>query len=228
VDYGFVQGTTVTLPMPWDATYLSRWFAFVRAFGERYEANPVVVNVAAAGPTSISEEMSLPSDTAAVAQWKRLGYSLTKYEAAWQQTLAVYVQAFPTTQIALTFYPGLPIPDGSAQTATRVDVAKLAFAQYGQHMTFQENGLSARKGTSSLGYELVQQYASQTATGFEMGTSATEKPDEMGGTTAAAALQASVDLGLKASIQYLEIYEKDALNGDLQTILAEAHVALGR
>jgi hypothetical protein len=50
----------------------------------------------------------------------------------------------------------------------------------------------------------------------------------MGGTTAAAALQASVDLGLKAGIQYLEIYEKDALNGDLQTILAEAHVALGR
>ena len=172
--------------------------------------------------------MSLPNDPAALAQWKQLGYTLPKYEDAWQQTLAVYTQAFPNTQIALTFYPGLPLPDKSAETATRVDVAKLAFASYGQHMTFQENGLSARKATPALGYDRVQQYAAQATTGFEMGTSATEKPDQMGGDTAASALQASVDLGLKAGVRFLEIYEKDALNPDLQSILASTHSALTR
>ncbi len=226
VDYGFVQGTTVTLPMPWDATYLNRWFAFVRVLGQRYDSNPAVVNVPAAGPTSISEEMSLPNDKAAVAQWKQLGYSLPKYEGAWQQTLAAYVQSFPTTQISLAFYPGLPIPDEAARTATRDDVAKFAFTRYGTQMVFQENGLSARKDTPALGYDLVQQYASQTTTGFEMGTSATQKPDEMGGATPAAALQASVDLGLKAGIQFLVIYERDALNADLQPILSNTHSAL--
>ena len=157
MDYGFMQGKTVTLPMPWDATYLNRWFAFVRVLGQRYDSNPAVVNVPATGPTSISEEMSLPNDRAAVTQWKQLGYTLQKYEGAWQQTLAAYAQSFPTTQISLTFYPGLRIPDASAETATRVDVASFAFANYGQRMAFQENGLSARKGGPSLGYDLVQQ-----------------------------------------------------------------------
>jgi hypothetical protein len=228
VGYGFVQGTSVTLPMPWDATYLNRWFAFVRVLGQRYDSNPAVVNVPAAGPTSISEEMSLPNDPTAVAKWKQLGYTLQKYEGAWQQTLAAYVQSFPTTQISLTFYPGLPIPDASAETATRVDVANFAFTNNGQHVAFQENGLSARKATSSLGYDLVLQYSAKTSVGFEMGTSATEKPDQMGGTSAASALQASVDLGLKPGIKFLEIYEKDELNPALQSILAYAHSALMR
>ncbi len=226
VDYGFMQGQTVTLPAPWDATYLNRWFDFVRILGKRYDADPAVVNVPAVGPTSISEEMSLPKDKSAVEKWKQLGYTLQKYEQAWQQTLDVYVQSFPTTQIALTFYPGLPIPDSSAEKATRVDVANYAFTHYGQHISFQENGLSARKDTPALGYDLVQQYSGKTTCGFEMGTSATKKPDEMGGSTATAALQASVDLGLKAGIQFLEIYEPDVLNPDLQPILVNLQAAL--
>jgi hypothetical protein len=226
VDYGFMQGTTVTLPMPWDATYLNRWFAFVSALGQRYDSNPAVVNVPATGPTSISEEMSLPNDPAALAKWKQLGYSLQKYEGAWQQTLAAYVQSFPTTQISVTFYPGLPIPDTAAETATRVDVANFAFASYGQHIAFQENGLSARKAAPSLGFDLVQQYAARTTAGFEMSTAATEKPDQMGGTTAPLAFQASVNLGLKAGINFLEIYEKDELNPDLQSILSDVHATL--
>jgi hypothetical protein len=228
VGYGFMNGTTVTLPMPWDATYLERWFAFVRALGARYDTNPAVVNVPATGPTSISEEMSLPNDPTSLAQWKQLGYTLEKYEGAWQQTLAAYAQSFPTTQISLTFYPGLRIPDAAAETATRVDVARFAFTNYGQHVSFQENGLSARKGTPSLGYDLVQQYAARTTTGFEMGTSATEKPDQMGGASPAAALQASIDLGMKAGIRFLEIYEKDELNPDLQSILENTHSTLMR
>jgi hypothetical protein len=226
VGYGFIQGQTVTLPLPWDPTYLKRWFTFVHALGERYDANPAVVNVAAAGPTSISEEMSLPNDPTAVAKWKQLGYTLPEYEGAWQETLTTYMESFPTTQISLTFYPGLPIPDAAAATAARVDLAKFAFSNYGQHVAFQENGLSARKASASVGYDLVQQYATQTTTGFEMGTSATQKPDQMGGPTAASALQASVDLGLKAGVRFLEIYETDELNPALQSILTNAHSAL--
>jgi hypothetical protein len=227
-DYGFVQGTTITLPMPWDSTYLTRWFDFVRVLGQRYDSNPAVVNISVTGPTSVSDEMSLPNDPSAVAQWKQLGYTVQKYENAWQQTLAAYIQSFPTTQVSLTFYPGLRIPDAAAETATRVDAASFAFAHYGQHVTFQENGLTARKADPRLGYDLVQQYASKATAGFEMGTSATEKPDRMGGTTATSALQASVDLGLKAGIKFLEIYEKDELNPDLQSILSNAHSTLTR
>ena len=226
VDYGFMQGQTVVLPMPWDPTYLNRWFAFVRVLGQRYDSNPAVVNVPATGPTSISEEMSLPNDPAAVTKWRQLGYTLPLYEGAWQQTLAAYLRSFPTTQISLTFYPGLPIPDVSAESATRVDLANFAFSQYGQQVAFQENGLSARKGAPSLGYDLVQQYSKKTTVGFEMGTSATEKPEQMGASTASSALLASVDLGLSAGVKFLEIYEKDELNPALQPILIQTHSTL--
>jgi hypothetical protein len=228
VDYGFDQGATVTLPMPWDATYLDRWFEFVHVLGQRYDSNPAVVNVPATGPTSISEEMSLPNDPAALANWKQLGYTLKKYENAWQQSLAAYVQAFPTTEISLTFYPGLPIPDASAETATRIDIANFAFTTYGRQVVFQENGLSARKAALSLGYDLVQQYSNKTTVGFEMGTSATQKPDQMGGTSAVSALQASVNLGMKAGAKFLEIYEQDELNPAIQSILADTHSELMR
>jgi hypothetical protein len=93
-------------------------------------------------------------------------------------------------------------------------------------VAFQENGLSARKQAASFGYDLVQQYSTKTTVGFEMGTSATARPDQMGGTTAASALQASVDLGSKAGIKFLEIYEEDELNPALQPILAHTHAAL--
>jgi len=51
----------------------------------------------------------------------------------------------------------------------------------------------------------------------------TEKPDQMGGTSATSALQASVNLGLLARASFLEIYEKDEFNPALQSILAGAH-----
>ncbi len=48
------------LPLPWNATYLSRWFAFLRVIAARYGRNPEFAMVGAAGPTSLSEEMSIP------------------------------------------------------------------------------------------------------------------------------------------------------------------------
>jgi hypothetical protein len=95
-------------------------------------------------------------------------------------------------------------------------------------VVFQENGLSARKAATSLGHDLVQQCSNQATVGFEIGTSATEKPDQMGGASAASALQTSVNLVLQASTSFLEIYEKDELNPLLQPILADANSGLMR
>ena len=59
-----------------------------------------------------------------------------------------------------------------------------------------------------------------------MGTSATEKPDRMGGKDPMTALRSSVDFGLQAGARYLEIYEKDVDNPQLQDVIAYAHTAL--
>ena len=60
IPYGPGHGTVARLPMPWDRVYLDRWFAFVKQLSERYGKSPAFRMIAAAGPTSVSEEMTLP------------------------------------------------------------------------------------------------------------------------------------------------------------------------
>ena len=64
IPYGPGHGTVTSLPMPWDRVYLDRWFAFVKLLGERYGTSPAFRMIAAAGPTSVSEEMTLPQGPA--------------------------------------------------------------------------------------------------------------------------------------------------------------------
>ena len=76
VPYGPDHGTVAKLPMPWDPVYLDRWFAFVKQLSERYGKSPAFRMIAAAGPTSVSEEMTLPSNSPpAVKKWLSDGYT---------------------------------------------------------------------------------------------------------------------------------------------------------
>ena len=63
IPYGPDHGTVAKLPMPWDPVYLDRWFAFVKQLSERYGTSPAFRMIGAAGPTSVSDEMTLPSDS---------------------------------------------------------------------------------------------------------------------------------------------------------------------
>ncbi|HZQ98375.1 MAG TPA: hypothetical protein VFC93_06130 [Chloroflexota bacterium] len=227
--YGFSRGDQLRLPLPWDQTYLGRWFGFVKALGQRYDQRPAVVLSQATGPTSISAEMSLPNDDASVAQWRTLGYTPEKFLGAWDQTLRTYVEAFPHTQVGLILYPGLPIPDRTASDKTRQDAVALATDKYGSRVALQTSGLSARKEEQPrLGYQLLKQNAARTTVGFEMGTSATERPDRMGNPDPVKALRNSIDFGLAAGAQYLIVYEKDVVNPAMQDTLRYAHTALAK
>ncbi len=55
------QGSTPrALPLPWSTVYLDDWFGFLDQVADRYELNPAFRMIEAAGPTSVSTEMSLP------------------------------------------------------------------------------------------------------------------------------------------------------------------------
>src|SRR5271166_4552831 len=69
IPYGPDHGTVAKLPMPWDGVYLNRWFTFVKQLGERYGRSPTFRMIAAAGPTSVSEEMTLPQSRPAIQKW---------------------------------------------------------------------------------------------------------------------------------------------------------------
>ena len=86
IPYGPDHGSVARLPMPWDPVYLGRWFAFMKQLSERYGRSPAFRIIAAGGPTSVSEEMTLPSNSpAAVKKWLSDGYTPAKYLGAWEK-----------------------------------------------------------------------------------------------------------------------------------------------
>ncbi len=84
IQYGPGKGTVERLPLPWDRVYLGHWFNFLRQVSARYKRSPAFKVVAAAGPTSVSAEFTLPDTPEDVEKWRRAGYTPSKYIAAWQ------------------------------------------------------------------------------------------------------------------------------------------------
>jgi hypothetical protein len=103
IPYGPGHGTEAKLPMPWDRVYLNRWFTFVRQLGERYGRSPAFRMIAGSGPTSVSEEMTLPEGPPAIRKWLSDGYTPAKYLGAWEETFHVYADTFPNQCVSL--YP---------------------------------------------------------------------------------------------------------------------------
>ncbi len=128
------------LPLPWDPTYLGRWFTFLRAVADRYGDDKSFRAIEAAGPTSVSTEMTLPDLTGSqriagypqivdgglpasyggkqlggsdIAAWEAAGYTPAKLVGAWTEAFATYHQIFRNQYMALALFPSLPIGEHS-------------------------------------------------------------------------------------------------------------------
>jgi hypothetical protein len=231
IAYGPGHGTLLPLPAPWDQTYLARWFAFLKVIGDRYGGKASFRKVAAAGPTSVSAEMSLPDSPDDIAQWERLGYSTQKYIDAWQRTFSVYSSTFPHQYFSLALHPGLPIPNGRQRAYVREQVLSLGLRYPGQ-FALQADGLNAIGADQTFGYRAVRDLTGRVATGFMMDTTATLRPENMGPShDPVDSLRLSIQTGLVPNdrgqvINYLEIYEPDVGNSLMQEVLREAQQQL--
>lgn len=229
--YGKNAGQIAPLPIPWDQTYLNRWYAFLSQVANRYGNNPLLVMIGVSGPTSVSAEMSLPNTDGDVQQWISLGYTPSKYENAWKETFAEYAKLFPRQHFVLALYPGLPINDQgqvdqAASATTRQAIVNLGLHTYPDQFALQTSGLNAsEQSQEGAGYDIVLNNNGKIVTGFQMSTSATNKPAKMGdGSNSANALKLSIDKGIAANssgqtIKYLEVYEPDIDNPDMQSVL---------
>jgi hypothetical protein len=138
---------------------------FLTAVNARYGTNPEFRMISAGGPTSVSDETSLPNangktkrDSALpprdkgsdITAWEALGYTPARYEAAWQAVFAMYGRIFSRQYISLALYPGLQIANSGGDDAktesTRTPTAILAdgiAATKPGRFAAQENGLTA-------------------------------------------------------------------------------------
>jgi hypothetical protein len=214
--------------MPWDKTYLSRWFVFLKQLSDRYGKSPAFRMIAAAGPTSVSAEMSLPNTPQDVQTWVKDSYTPGKYVGAWQEVFRAYAAEFPNQYISLSMYPGLPINDrgkrdGREHLDTRQEVIDAAIGLLGHRFALQASNLNA--GPDVSGTNFVRDYSGRSITGFQMRTSAERSSAEMGvAGDPSGALKESITKGMQPNgagrhVNYLEIYEGDVVADDMQSVL---------
>lgn len=235
VKYGPGKGDNLSLPLPWDQTYLNHWFTFLQAVGLRYQNRPSFLKIAADGPTSVTAEMSLPNAPADLCTWIKVGYSSDQLVGAWKQVFANYARLFPRQYFSLALYPPPPIvsttrcktdnPTGTVHDESqraRAVIIGLGADNYPKQFILQTNGLTAAKEDASDlgGFDLVSSYSGKVVTGFQLSTSAMQHSTNMGDPDGATALRKSLQKGIDANAQFLEVYEPDVLAPAAQTVLA--------
>jgi hypothetical protein len=236
IPYGPGHGTVTRLPMPWDRVYLDRWFAFVKQLAKRYGTSPVFRMIAAGGPTSVSEEMTLPNGPTNIKKWLDDSYTPGKYLAAWEETFHVYADAFPNQCVSLAA-PGLPILERGqsglpARLRAKHDVVERAVKVVGRRLAIQSNDLHAGHAEVEAfdGTDFINSYSGRIITGFEMrGGSQGTIPSKVMGAEGdpPLALRKSIDKGMAANkagrhVNYLQIYVGDVLPADMQPVLKYA------
>jgi hypothetical protein len=224
IPYGPGSGMLLPLPLPWDQTYLSRWFTFLKVIADRYAVKASFRKIAAAGPTSVSAKMSLPDSPRDITQWEKFGYTTQKYINAWKQTFSAYSSTFPCQYVSLALHPGLPIPDRTQKASVRGQIISLGL-QYPSHFVLQADGLNGNLSNETYGDRVVIDYSGQMVTGFMMDTSAVLRSQQMGAEgDPPLALRKSIDKGTRPNgsgqtVNYLEIYELDVLADEMQPVL---------
>jgi len=228
-------GNTRTVPKPWNATYLKLWYGFLKAVSDHYASNPQFLMIAASGPTSVSEEMSLPGAQHSskvcpikdgVQAWMNAGYTPAKYEGAWSDVFSKFAALFPNQYVSLALYDGLPIGssgnnDSGEVSKTPQDVISAGLSALGGRFAVEANGLVSTSPKNAA-YRTVKSYHGRAVTGFELATSAVTRPQTEGGVSnSAEALCQALRAGVEANVDFIEIYQEDASSGDasVQSVL---------
>ena len=231
IPYGPHRGTVKLLPLPWDGTYLGRWYAFLRAVRDRYEKSPAFRMIAVAGPTSVSEEMTLPQNPQDIKKWRTLEYNPSRYIAAWQDAFREYAADFPNQCLALSVGTGLDINDRgkidrSEGARTREVIITQAMAVAGDRFVLQNSDLHAGPGLHEP-TAFVMHWIGRSMTGLEMRCPAVlgDCSEALGAAgDAPLALRKSIQLGMEPNaagqhVNYLEIYEADVIAPQVQPVL---------
>jgi hypothetical protein len=231
VQYGPGVGDVLSLPMPWDPVYLANWSAFVKRVAERYGNCPAFRVVAAAGPTSVSDEFTLPEAPGELTEWLSDGYTNSKYIEAWRQMSKVYVEDFPNQFISLSAGLGLPINDlgqidHNQPPITRSEVAEAVNEVLRFNFTLQESNLDGNSSTTTdADTEFVLDYNGRAVTGYQLRTNCLNNPVNMSGQKdPAVALQLSIENGMQLNdigkhADYIEIYNEDVDAAIMQSVL---------
>ncbi len=235
IQYGPGKGTPEKLPLPWDSVYLGHWFDFLKLLAARYGNSPAFRVVAAAGPTSVSAEFTLPHKPEDVQKWRSAGYRPSRYVGAWRKVFEEYAANFPAQYVSLSLGFGLNIDergqkDARAAKPTKEAVVEEGVRILGRRFALQDSNLdgNAEPAHGPHGVPYVIGYNGRIVTGFQLRTSCLRNSGNMGAEgDPVLALKRAIHRGLQPNVaghraSYLEIYEPDVLADEMQPVLRDA------
>lgn len=239
-EYGPGTGTIETQPMPWDPVYLNNWFEFLKQVADRYGHSPAFRMIAAAGPTSMTTESTLPRTPADLPKWMAAGYTPQRYIEAWRQTFRTYAMLFPHQYVSWAIGGGVGINDKGRKDLsqiprTRQALIDLGIQVLGRQFVLEDDDLHAGGQRQEI-TDMVLAHTGRVVTGLEMIC-------RVSGGTCAKAMGAAGDPPLAFTrtldrafqptasgkhINFLEIYEGDYLAPQMQGVLRDAAARISR
>ena len=167
------------LPLPWNPTYLKDWTDFLGLVSRQYEGNPkysAFQMIAAAGPTSVSDEFTephpIPPNT-----WTGYGYTQQLYECAWKQMFQTYSTDFPHQYVSLSHGNG--VDDVTDPETTLTDLLLDGSTKLGSQFTYQSSASRVSQRITTPRLIRCFRTACHHA-GYQLGSSVVTASDKMG------------------------------------------------
>jgi hypothetical protein len=215
--YNF-RGSAVTMPVPWDAVYLTAWRSFIGELGQRYRDDPDLALVHATHSTANGFEMQLPFSPVDQQAWTSAGYTPERAAEAWNSALDAFAAAFPSKPIDVEVHPVL----GTDRVAQ--DVAAHGHATLGPRFGVfaawwsQRNATTVYPGMNAL----VQEASGRSYATVQMVAAHTLDPDAFG----EGGFPKAVQLALDSGVRYLEVWNDDLTNTSLEPLLRQTAAAV--
>ncbi|MEK7636063.1 MAG: fibronectin type III domain-containing protein [Patescibacteria group bacterium] len=228
----------IIIPVPYDPIYLAKWKNFVRAFGARYNSNPIIVKIRITGVNESTAETILPHRFGGpipdcdknyyddIQNWINAGYTASLIKNTWLDIAKAFHSAFPDKGLSVaTYEPSFPKINDFGKYDKNLnlvnDIFNMGIANIGPAFIPEHNSLSAFYASND-----VKKYVPNSIIGFQMlwwvtGDDVYRMNQRIVGDPKTI-FKTAVEKGINAGTSYLEIYTADINNSSFQDVLREA------
>ncbi len=228
------NGTSTTIPVFWDPTYLAKKKNMIAAVGSHFADHSALKIVSTSFANAASEDWNVPHTTPEVSEWFAVGYTTEKMQDAGQQIIDAAMTALPNQFVTLSIggnghSKNNPNLEPTATYLAQSVVARARTTWPGR-LLVQVNSLStinpAAPGPDDSVWNLLWMSQPDVAAQMVWNCSADASYRVNGGVPGdpAEILSHAVDSGISYGVDYVEIYEVDVRN--LTDAISYAHNAL--
>ena len=97
----------IVSPVPWNPVYRTQLERVVREMARRYDGNPRIFYVVINGPSTlfgVETNWPIKRNSVSAADQARLAFTLDKFRAGWQESIDLFLKAWPSTQLSLALH----------------------------------------------------------------------------------------------------------------------------